>query len=346
MTHEPHRGATVSDGGFRAEPPTLFLTDEDVEALADWDDAIAALRAAYARPDDPQRTPERAVAVTDAGWQRVMPSAPAGARFAGSKTIAASIRNGMASYLITLFDQNDSRLAALIDGNRITGIRTAATAAAALTALLPDAPVTAAVVGSGFEARAQLRAASRVARISEVRVTSPTPANREGFAADLGAELGVPVQAVAEPEAAVAGAGLVLAAARSRDETPTVMAGWVADDATVVSVGSTTRTQRELDPELIGRAALIVADAPAEVLHDSGDMIAAREAGLDPDAATASLHALLAGEIARPERGIAIYKSTGSGFQDIVLAELLYERAVERGIGTPLPVGILTIRKP
>src|SRR5690606_19498051 len=173
----------------------------------------------YSRPEDPRATPERAVAVTATGWQRVMPAAPPGARFAGSKTIAASVQNGLASYLITLFDQHDSRLAALIDGNRITGIRTAATAATALTALLPDADVDAAVVGSGFEARAQLRAAARVARLRSVRVSSPTPANRERFAAELGAELGIPITAVATAQEAVADAGLVLCAARSRDES-------------------------------------------------------------------------------------------------------------------------------
>ena len=335
----------MTDDGFLAEPATLFLTDADVGALADWDSAIAALRTAYARPADPKATPERAVAVTATGWQRVMPSAPPGARFAGSKTIAASMKNGLASYLITLFDQHDSRLAALIDGNRITGIRTAATAAAALTALLPDRPLTVAVVGSGFEARAQLRAVSRIASIASARVWSPTQTNRERFAAELSVELGIPVSAAADARAAVEGADLVLCAARSRDETPTVYAEWVAPDATVVSVGSTTASQRELDPALIGRASLIVADALEEVLHDSGDMIGARDEGIDVDAATVSLHDLLGGGASRPERGIAIYKSTGSGFQDIVLAELLYDRAVAQGFGTPLPVGILTIRK-
>jgi alanine dehydrogenase len=335
----------LTDDGFVAEPPTLFLTDSDVDALADWDSAIAALRTAYARPEVPAATPERSVAVTATGWQRTMPSAPPGARFAGSKTITASIATGLVSYLITLFDQNDARLAALIDGNRITGIRTAATAAAALTALLPNRPIDAAVVGSGFEARAQLRAAARVADLAAVRVTSPTAGNRERFAAELADELGLPVVAVDTAEAAVRGADLVLCAARSRDESPTVLTEWVADDATIVSVGSTTPAQTELDPALVGRAGLIVADALAEVLHDSGDMIAARAAGYNPEAVTASLHDLLGGRVSRPASGIAIYKSTGSGFQDLVIAELLYERAIELGLGTPLPVGILTIRK-
>lgn len=335
----------MSDDGFLADPPTLFLTDADISALEDWDAAITALRDAYARPEHPGATPERAVAMTATGWQRVMPSAPAGGRFAGSKTIAASLQNGLASYLITLFDQHDSRLAALIDGNRITGIRTAATAAAALTALLPSQPVTAAVVGSGFEARAQLRAAARVARLERVRVTSPTRANRERFADELSAELDIPIEPVARPEDAVGGAPLVLCAARSRDETPTVRSDWVAPDATIVSVGSTTPAQHELDPVLLSRASLIVADARDEVVHDSGDMIAARAAGFDVDAATVSLHDLLSGSVTRPATGIAIYKSTGSGFQDIVLAAQLYDRAVATGRGMPLPVGILSIRK-
>lgn len=335
----------MSESSFHAQPPTLFLTDADIAALEDWDDAVESLRAAYSRPEAPAATPDRAVAATAAGWQRHLPSAPPGGRYGGSKTIAASMTNGLASYLITLFDQDDARLAALIDGNRITGIRTAATAAAALTALAPAGSHTVAVVGSGFEARAQLRAASRAIAIDAVRVTSPTAANRERFAAELADELGVPIEAVATAEEAASGASVVLCAARSRDESPTLRAGWVEPDATVVSIGSTTATQRELDTALIGRSTFIVADAMSEVLNDSGDMIAAREDGHRPEAVTVSLFDLLGGRARRPEHGVAIYKSTGSGFQDIVLAESLYLRAVERGRGTALPVGILTIQK-
>ena len=136
----------MSDDGYFAEPATLFLSDADVAQLADWPAVIGALAEAYARPDDPQATPDRVVLPTATGWQRVMPSAPPGAQFAGSKTISASTKNGLVSYLITLFDQFDSRLAALIDGNRITGLRTAGTAAAALTKLAPDRPLVVAVI--------------------------------------------------------------------------------------------------------------------------------------------------------------------------------------------------------
>jgi alanine dehydrogenase len=335
----------MSDDGFFAEPATLFLSDADVAELADWPAVIGALAEAYARPDDPQATPDRVVLPTATGWQRVMPSAPPGAQFAGSKTISASTKNGLVSYLITLFDQHDSRLAALIDGNRITGLRTAGAAAAALSKLAPARPLVVAVIGSGFEARAQLRAASKVCTFTEVRVSSPTAANRERFAAELSAELGVSVTAVESAQEAVRGADLILCAARSRDESPTLMSEWVGDNAIIVSVGSTTPSQFEIDPVLIGRAKLVVADALHEVLEDSGDMIATTQAGFEPAAFTVSLHDVMGGGVTRPDAGIVIYKSTGSGFQDLVIAELLYNRAVAQGVGTPLPGGVLTIRK-
>lgn len=335
----------MSEDTFQPANPTLFLSDSDVAGLSDTDSIIAALVTAYSQVENPAETPERVVVPTKGGWQRVMASAPGGSRLAGSKTISASTQNGLVSYLVSLFDTQDSHLAALIDGNRLTGLRTAGTAAAALTKLMPSGPVITAVIGSGFEARAQLRAAVRVLEITEVRVSSPTEANRELFARELSVELGIPVTACESAQQAVGRADLILCAARSRDETPVLMADWVSPHATVVSVGSTTPSQIELDPALIGKAQLVVADALQEVLHDSGDMIAAKAAGFHPELCTVSLHDLMGGKAKRNPGELAIYKSSGSGFQDIVVAELLYNRAMKIGIGTFLPVGILTLKK-
>ena len=71
---------------------------------------------------------------------------------------------------------------------------------------------------------------------------------------------------------------------------------------------------------------MVVVDGVEEVLHGSGDMIAARAAGVDVESLTASLNAVLLGERAVDlERGIRIYKSTGAGLQDIVVAEALVD---------------------
>lgn len=333
-----------------SEPPTrpvLFLTDSDVAALSDLPAAIDAIRSAYASVADDRRNPGRIFADSGREWMRVMPSVPASGRLFGVKSINGSFADALqVSYLISLFDKETAALVALVDGNRVTGLRTAATTAVATELLVPGRPLRVGVIGSGFEAQSHTEALALVARFAEVAVYSPTPANREKFAERFGADLGVPIAAVDSAEVAVRGADLILCAARSRDETPTISADWVGSDATIVSIGSTTPAQRELPADLLARASVIVADGVDEVVQGSGDLLAARATGVDVDALTASLNDVLRGErLVDTDRGIRIYKSTGSGLQDIVVAEALVDLAAARGIGTALPVSIVTTRK-
>lgn len=325
----------------------LFLTDADVAQLSDLPRAIAAIREAYSAPVDDRRNPGRIFADSAREWMRVMPSVPASGNLFGAKSINGSFADGLrVSYLISLFDKDTADLVALVDGNRVTGLRTAATTAVGTEVIAPKRPLKVGIIGSGFEAQSHTTALSLVTRFASVAVFSPTQANRESFAESFSQILGVPVDAVDSAESAVRGADLVLCAARSRDESPTLQADWVGEDATVVSIGSTTPAQRELPAELIARASLVVVDGVEEVLHGSGDMIAARAAGVDVESLTASLNDVLLGvRTVDLERGIRIYKSTGAGLQDIVVAEALVDLARLRGIGTELPVGIVTTRK-
>lgn len=326
----------------------LFLTDDDVESLADLPAAIDAIRSAYSAATDHRRSPGRIFADSGREWMRVMPSIPASGKLFGAKSINGSFGDDglRVSYLISLFDRDTAELVALVDGNRVTGLRTAATTAVGTAEIIPNRPLTLGIIGSGFEAQSHTAALALVARFASVRVFSPTAQNREAFATRFTQELGVTVTAVASAEEAVRGADLVLCAARSHDETPTVEAGWIGDDTTVVSIGSTTPGQRELPADLIARAALIVADGVDEVVHGSGDMLAARNAGVDIDDITVSLNDVLRRErIVDRDHGIRIYKSTGSGLQDLVVAESLVELARQHGVGTELPVGIVTTRK-
>jgi len=260
-------------------------------------------------------------------------------------TCGSSPRARRASYLISLFDQQTMALAALIDGNRVTGLRTAATAALAVDRLAPQRPLTVGVIGSGFEARNALECLAAVRTLKSVRVFSPTQASRERFAEGFRPTL--EVTAIGSAEAAVQGVDVVLCAARSRDESPVLRGAWLPAGATVVSLGSTLPEQREVDEETMARAACIVADMPEEVSHDTGDGIAAAKAGVDIAGTLVPLSDLVAGRIAprRSDSDIVLYKSVGSALQDIVVAEMLLARARQLGVGVELPVSILPIAK-
>jgi len=341
-----HAAPTVSETTSSHSPaPTLFLTDADVAALADWRSAVDALSDAYGREIAAAMVPPRSMARGEGFWLRSLTAiSPTGGAM-GCKLIAASPRARRASYLISLFDQQTMALAALIDGNRVTGLRTAATAALAVDLLAPRRPLRVGVIGAGFEARGALDCLASVRALRSVLVFSPTPASRERFAE--GFRPALDIVAVDSPQAAVQGADVVLCAARSRDETPVLRGAWLPARATVVSLGSTLPEQREVDEETMARAACIVADMPDEVEHDTGDAIAATKAGVDLAARLVPLSDLVAGRITprRSDADIVLYKSVGSALQDIVIAEMLFARARSRGRGVELPASIVPVAK-
>jgi ornithine cyclodeaminase/alanine dehydrogenase len=140
---------------------------------------------------------------------------------------------------------------------------------------------------------------------------------------------------------------VVICAARARGELPVLRGEWLEPGMSIVSVGSTLPEQREVDAEVIRRAQFIVADVPHEVLHETGDLIAAAAAGIAPAEKVIALTEVIGGRRVarnRPE-DIVLYKSVGSALQDVVIAEMLLARARARGIGTLMPVSIAPVDK-
>ncbi|MEU6140587.1 ornithine cyclodeaminase family protein [Streptomyces sp. NPDC047081] len=325
---------------------TTFLTDADVRSAFTWADAIAALRTAHAAPPDESRFPPRGMARGEGLWLRTLSGVPADGAPMGAKLIAASLRHRRASYLIPLFDQETTELLALLDGHSITGFRTAATSALAADLLAQEGPLRVGVIGSGFEARMHVRALAAIRPLVSVTVFSPNPASRTRFTGQL-SDLDVRLETADSAPAAVEGADVVLCAARSRDERPTLRQA--PPGATVISVGSTLPEQRELGVEVIERASSIVADVPDEVAHDTGDLLAAKEAGVDFAGKLVALADVVAGRApGRPAHdpdAVVVYKSVGSAAQDLAVAAMCVRRAAELSLGTELPVTLSPVAK-
>jgi ornithine cyclodeaminase/alanine dehydrogenase-like protein (mu-crystallin family) len=159
--------------------------------------------------------------------------------------------------------------------------------------------------------------------------------------------LGLPISAADDAEAAVRDATLVICAARSHDESPTLRGEWLASGSTVLSIGSTLPEQREVDPQTMRRADLIVADELREVLDETGDALAARRDGVDIASKTVSLSDLVSGRVPgrRDDQQIALYKSVGGAIQDLAVAAMCVNRAREAGLGVFLPVEFTPVAK-
>lgn len=317
----------------------LFLSSADIARYLAWPSVIEALRVAYSAPVGPSQAPPRVVARGNGAWVRALAAVSPTGRTMGAKLFGLSRSKGV-NYVIVLFDQDSGLIAGFVDGKNLTASRTAATSAIAVDALAHRRPLRTALLGSGSEAEAHARAISHVREIGSLAIYSPTASNREALAARLRADLGIDATAVPSAQQAVEGAELVIAAARSKNETAILEGRWLQPGSTIVSIGSTLPEQREVDAEVIARSARVVADVPEEVVHETGDMLEAKAAGVAFEDKVVSLGDVVAGKCrARAhDDEIVTFKSVGSALQDIAVAEMCLLHARAEGAGTPLPI--------
>jgi alanine dehydrogenase len=293
----------------------VFAPSQTIDARA----AVEAIRDLYARRPSAGVASGRVIARDDGARLRALVAVDGDLMCAKAHAQGSS---GDSAFLLALFDARDARLVALLDGRAVTAARTGATSALAVDLLAPPGPIRLGVLGSGVEARAHVRAVAAVRELEFVSVFSPTAERREAFAAELGGE------AAGDARSVVESSPVVICAARAQGERPVLAGEWLQDDAVVVSIGSTVPDQRELDVATLERAALIVADEPAEVLSQSGDCLAAAAEGVRLEAKTIPL-----GVPIGAVDGIRVFKSVGSALQDLAVARTLLDDA-----GTvPLP---------
>ena len=160
-------------------------------------------------------------------------------------------------------------------------------------------------------------------------VFSPTDANRNALADDFRTRHGMKILAVDSAYEAVEGAGIVLAAVKSRE--PVLLGEWLKPGMHVNSVGMARRDQREIDVAVFERSARIAVDTDAGVFGEAGDAVVAAPS-LDRTKVH-ELHALASGQVTgrTSDDEITLFKSVGTGIQDIALAAVIYANARAKG---------------
>jgi len=235
-------------------------------------------------------------------------------------------------YHVHLYRESTGEILGVVDGRRITSLRTAATAAVAIRHWANDRPVRVGLIGSGEEAREGLRAIAGSVHVSFASVFSPTVANREAFAEEMSNELGIQVIAQSKQEEVVAECDVLYVATSSHNQ-PFLTAGQVGNVGMIAAIGSTQPVHRELFGDVFLAATQTIVDTP-DATHESGDCIEATAQGWDA-ASAILLGRYLAEEPAAS--GLTIFKSVGSVEQDLVLAYYLVEAARSNHAGAVVP---------
>ncbi|MCM2292379.1 ornithine cyclodeaminase family protein [Allorhizobium sp. BGMRC 0089] len=234
---------------------------------------------------------------------------------------------------ILLFDARNGALVCIMDGSLITGLRTGAAGAVSVKALARKNARIIASIGTGHQARMQIRAIREVMQIDEIHAWSRTPETLSAYRHDIEREFQIPVTTAVCARDAVEKADIVITTTRGKGKL--VEANWVKPGTHIIAIGADARGKQELDPELFRNATIVVDSLPqctqkGETFHPLADNI------IKVDDIHAEIGEILLG--IKPGRTsdteITIFDSTGMAIQDNTTAGSIYRNALANAVGS------------
>jgi alanine dehydrogenase len=322
----------------------LLISRREVEELLDLGELIEALASAMADLSAGRASvPDRVGALVDerSGLLAAMPGYTPSAGALASKLVTLFPHNAGTSLpthqaVMVVFDPDNGRPTALLDGTAITALRTGAGSALATRLLAREDAATIAILGTGVQARSHGRALTHARVFRELRVAGRTRAKAEALAEELAGELDMQVRVASSFEEACDGADVVCATTHALE--PVVRREWLTPGVHLTSVGYNPQG-REVDDATVIEA-LVVVEARAAALAPfpagSNDLLQPIARGLiGADHVHAEIGELVGGS--RPGRStreqITLYKSVGVAVQDGAAAALVLRAAREHGAG-------------
>jgi len=322
---------------------TLLLPEEDVKKLISMDEAISAVESAFRdKALGNVQMPPKVYLFYGSGDLRVMPCYIKTGEISSVKIVNSHPRNPEKGFptvmaMIVLVNPETGFPKAVMSGTWITGIRTGAAGAVAAKYLARKNSRIAAFIGAGTQARMQFLGITRVLQsIKEIRVFDIKPEAEKvfiQFIEDHGAA-GLSLIPASSVREAVESADIIITTTPSRK--PVVMSEWISDGVHFNCIGADAPGKQELDPMILKKASKIVVDDVEQAIH-SGEINVPLSEGI---IGAGSIYGELGEIVAGLKRGresddeITIFSSTGLALQDAAVANIVYENALKKGVGT------------
>ncbi|MEM6666034.1 MAG: iminosuccinate reductase BhcD [Pseudomonadota bacterium] len=235
---------------------------------------------------------------------------------------------------VFLFDPDTGQLAALVGGNYLTAVRTAAASSVSIKHLARSDAGTIGMVGAGHQSTFQLRAALRQRSFSRIVGWNIDPAPLANLQA-VADDHGLPFEAV-EREQLGAEADVIITITSAHE--PLMMRDWIKPGTHIACMGTDTKGKQEVDPAILA-AATVFTDEIAqsitigEAQHAIGSSLIA-ESDITPIGDV--INGVHAGRASAEE--ITFFDGTGVGLQDLAVAAKAVELA--KASGTAVEVNL------
>ncbi|MDA1035655.1 MAG: ornithine cyclodeaminase family protein [Chloroflexi bacterium] len=363
---------------------TLFLNNDHISEVLTVKDTIDALEQAYrdlaegtaicrARidmripTDDPAKlyqwgTMEGGSSTSGYFAIRMKSDVTYDLEYEGTKTQEKyCIEPGTFCGLIMLMNIQNGEPLAFINDGVLQHMRVAADSGIGTKYMAREDAEVVGMIGSGGMARSHAESLSYVRNIKRINVFSPTKANRETYAKEMSAKLGIEVVAVASAEAAHDGADIIAGCTDST--SPVIFGRWIPDGAHVTCIGGKLDgdAMERIDRSLRLGSSPLPVGVPEFPQHDEafgylakpadGNPRSLRESavtrahGIQAEGRTVFMEKLLSGEALGREHGAQVtFSERGNvqGLQFFAVAGRAYELAKAKGLGNSVPTEWLT----
>jgi len=323
----------------------LLLTREDVMSVLDMPACMDVVEKAFAEMANGTAVLPLRIAITPPdGLALYMP--------AYLKEMGA-----LACKVVTVYKQNPQRFSmpttigkvllqnpetgevvCVMDGGYLTAVRTGAGSGVATKYLARTGRgQVAGIFGAGVQARMQLWAVAVARELARAIVYDVSGEAADAFISEMEPKLDLKITRAVSPEE-VLGADIICTATSS--PTPVFDGGKLREGTHINGIGSHTPGARELDTEAVKRSRL-VGDSREACLNEAGDiMIPMKEGAFDEKHFYAELGEVVTGQ--KPGRAddkeITLFKSNGLAIQDAAAAKVVYDRALQGGIGSDVAI--------
>lgn len=229
---------------------------------------------------------------------------------------------------VFLFDADTGKARAIVGGNLLTALRTAAASAVSIKHLARKEAKVLGMIGAGHQSAFQMRAAAEQRTFEKVIGWNLHPEMLSRLD-ETAKELGLPFEAV-DLDRLGAEADVVISITSSFD--PILKAAQVTSGTHLACMGTDTKGKQEVEAELVATATVFT----DEVAQSStiGECQHAVASGLISESDINEIGAVINGDHngRTSEDEITLFDGTGVGLQDLAVASAVVDLAIEKGV--------------
>ncbi len=231
---------------------------------------------------------------------------------------------------VFLFDADTGRPSAMVGGNLLTALRTAAASAVSIRHLAREDAKVLGMIGAGHQSAFQMRAAVRQRSFEKVVGWNFHPEMLPRLA-ETAEELGLPFEAVSLDDLG-AQADVIISITSSFD--PILMDAQVRPGTHLACMGTDTKGKQEVEAALVARATVFTDEVAQSV--SIGEAQHAVAAGLITESDVNEIGNVILGR--HPGRSnadeLTLFDGTSVGLQDLAVAARAVDLALESGVAT------------